>query len=98
MNSRCYISDKYGQTIAEAQSENNLYQLCLQVPISTTIALATAKAIRPTALLIHHWYEHLGHLYEEAIKRLTNLVDRMEIAPDNSDVSVYQLCLQGKQH
>ena len=74
--------------MAEAQSENNLYRLCLQALISTTIALTTVKATRPTALPIHRWHERLGHLHEEAIKKLTSLVDRMEIVPDNSDVSM----------
>src|SRR3954467_4284675 len=98
MNGRCYISDKHSRTIAEAQSENNLYRLRLQAPISTTMALTTAKATRPTALPIYHWHERLGHLHEEAIKRLTNIADGMEIAPSNSDVSVCRPCLQGKQH
>src|SRR5437667_4232027 len=62
------------------------------------MALTTVKATRLTALPIYHWYEHLGHLYEEAIKRLTNIADRMEIAPSNSNISVCRPCLQGKQH
>src|SRR5437667_1583407 len=62
------------------------------------MALTTVKAIRPTALLIYYWHEYLSHLHEEVIKRLTNLADRIKIDPNNFDVSVCQLCLQGKQH
>ena len=85
-NGKCYISDKHGRTIAEAQSENNLYRLRLQAPMSPKIALTTAKATKPTALPIHRWHERLGHLHEEAIKKLKSLADGMEIAPDNPDV------------
>jgi len=97
-NGKCYILDKYSQTIAEAQSKNNLYQLCLQASISLKITLMTAKATKPTALPIYHWYEHLSHLHKEAIKKLKSLADGMEIAPDNPDVLMCWPCLQGKQH
>ena len=66
--------------------------------MSPKITLTTAKATKPTALLIHRWHERLGHLYEEAIKKLKSLANGMEIALDNLDIPVYQLCLQGKQH
>ena len=56
----------------------------------------TAKTTRLIALLIHRWYKCLSYLHEDAIKKLTNLADGMEITSDNSDASMCQLCLQGK--
>ena len=66
--------------------------------MSPKITLTTAKATKPTVLPIHRWHERLGYLYEEAIKKLKSLADGMEIAPDNPNVPMCRLCLQGKQH
>jgi hypothetical protein len=89
-NGTCSILNRRGKPIAFASRRDNMYLLnTVHVPDQAHLATGTGD--------YKIWHERLGHISSERLKKLTGMVDGLNVN-DKTEIGLCKGCIHGKQH